>query len=193
MSFEWKDIGNAVANAAPTIGGVLGGIFGATPGAQVGSLAGNAISSLLKALGLADNSTPDQVMEALKADPQALLKLKTAEMDYQLALKQKELDETKAFLADVQSARQREVEVVKATGKKDINQYILAWVIVGGFFALTGFLIVHELPKDQTGVIFMLFGALAAGFGSVMNYYFGSSKGSAEKTALLAQAEPIKK
>jgi hypothetical protein len=36
--------------------------------------------------------------------------------------------------------------------------------------------------------VYMLFGALSAGFGSVMQYFFGSSKGSADKTQLMASA-----
>jgi hypothetical protein len=185
MAFEWKDVGNAIASAAPTVGGIVGGVLGATPGAQVGSLAGNAISALLKSLGLADNSTPDQVMAAIQADPQSALKLRMAEMDYRLA-------EQKMYLDDIQNARNMMVETTKATGKRDINLYTLAWVIIIGFFGLVALLVFKDLPKDSNGVIFMLFGALASAFGSVTGYFFGSSKGSADKTALLARAEPIK-
>jgi len=193
MAFEWKDVGNAIAGVAPTVGGIVGGIFGATPGAQLGSATGNAISFLLKALGLADNATPDQVMTAISTDPNLAFKLKEAEMNYQLAVNQQELEDTKARLLDIQSARQREVDVTKATGKRDINQYVLAWLVVCGFFALTSLLAFKPMQMDASGVVFMLFGALAAAFGSVMQYYFGSSKGSALKTDLLAKAEPIKR
>jgi hypothetical protein len=192
MPFEWKDIGSAIAGAAPTIGGIVGGVLGATPGAQVGSLAGNAISSLLKSLGLADNSTPDQVMTAIQADPNIALKLRQAEMDYQLAINKQKLDETLAYIQDVQNARGMMVETTKATGKRDTNLYVLSWVIVVGFFGLIALLFFVPMPKDSNGVIVLLFGSLAAGFGSVIGYFFGSSKGSAEKTQLLAKAEPIK-
>ena len=186
---EWKDVGTVISEAAPTVGSILGGIFAGGPGSTLGGAAGNAISSLLKSLGLAADAKPDQVLEAIKADPQAVIKLRMAEMDYQLALNKQKLEEQEMFLKDVQSARQREIETTKATGKRDINQYVLAWVIVNGFFGLMALLIFRELPKDQNGVIFMLFGALAAGFGSIMNYYFGSSKGSAEKTQLLTKGQ----
>jgi len=181
---DWKDLAKTVTGIAPILGGVLGG----PPGATIGRV----ISAIAKIFGLGDDATPDQINQAIQQDPQAALKLRMAEMDFQLALNKQKLDEQDMFIKDVQSARSREVEITKATGKRDVNQYILAWVMVIGFFALVGLLIFHELPKDQNGVIFMLFGALSAGFGSVIGYYFGSSKGSAEKTNLLAKTEPIK-
>jgi len=39
---------------------------------------------------------------------------------------------------------------------------------------------------DQTGVLFMLFGTLSTSFGMVVGYFFGSSKGSADKSMELA-------
>lgn len=186
---EWKDVGNAIAEFAPGLAGVLGGVFG---GGAVGTLASTGVTAICSALGLKSTAKPDEVLEAIKANPEAVLKLKQAEMDFKIKIGEQRLDEIKAGLADVASARNREIEVTKVTGKRDINQYILAWVMVGGFFGLTGLLLFHSVPSAQNNVIFMLFGALAAGFGSVMNYYFGSSKGSSEKTQLLAQAEPIK-
>jgi hypothetical protein len=72
-----------------------------------------------------------------------------------------------------------------------VAMYLLATIIVVGFFILLVFLILYPLQKDSTGVIFMLFGALSAAFGAVVQYFFGSSKGSADKTDLIARAQPI--
>ena len=71
--------------------------------------------------------------------------------------------------------------------KKDIAMYVLAGLIVTGFFALLTLLLFRTLPEDSSGVIFMLFGALAAAFGAVVQYFFGSSKGSADKTELISK------
>ncbi len=181
---DLKQIGASIASLAPTIGGLIGG--------PIGTAAGSALLALTKALGLKSDASPDEINQAIQQDPQAALKLRMAEMDYQLALNKQKLDEQEMYLKDVQSARQREVETTKATGKRDINQYVLAWVVIAGFFGLVGLLIFHEVPQDQSGVVYMLFGALAAGFTGIMGYYFGSSKGSSEKTDLLAKAEAIK-
>lgn len=49
---------------------------------------------------------------------------------------------------------------------------------------------------DQTAVITTFLTTIGGGFardiGGAFSYEFGSSRGSADKTALLAQAEPIK-
>ncbi len=189
MAFEWKDVGNAIAEFAPALAGVVGGAFG---GGAVGTLASSGVSVLLNALGLKSDAKPDEVMEAIKASPEAALKLKEAEIEFKVKMGEQRLEEVKANLADRGSARTREVEITKATGRRDINQYILAWVIVSGFFGLTSLLVFKTVPQDSSGVVFMLFGALSAAFGGVTQYYFGSSKGSSEKTELLAQAEGLK-
>ena len=70
--------------------------------------------------------------------------------------------------------------------KSEKNLYFLAWVVVIGFFVLTGMMMRTTMPPENVGPVNQLFGALAAGFGVVLAYFFGSSKGSAEKNALLA-------
>jgi hypothetical protein len=42
------------------------------------------------------------------------------------------------------------------------------------------------IPAASVGPINQLFGALAAGFGLVLGYFFGTSKSSHDKTALLS-------
>ena len=180
MAFEWKDVANIVGNVAPIVGTALGGP------------AGGAIGGLLASLLGVDNDA-DAVVQAIKADPNIAVKLKELEVEaqrlhYEAIDKQRqaELDELKAYIADVQNARSRQVEHEKATGKTDMNFYVLAWVIVIGFFGLIGMMMFVEVPMKQSEIMFMLFGTLTAGFGSVTQYFFGSSKGSAEKTAHIA-------
>ena len=69
--------------------------------------------------------------------------------------------------------------------KKNVMLYSLAIVVVVGFFVLTGTLLWVPLPDGSPEAIFMLFGALATGFGTVLQYFFGSSKSSADKTELM--------
>jgi hypothetical protein len=176
---EWKDIAGKIADAAPTLGTLIGG--------PIGTGIGTGVKLLARAFGLSDDATPDQIDEAIKQDPQAALKLRQAELEYNLEIGRQKLQETQQYLADVQSARNMAVETTKATGKRDIYLYVLASVIVGGFFGLVGILIFRSVPQDASGVIFTLFGSLAAGFGAVISYFFGSSKGSVDKTELLAK------
>jgi hypothetical protein len=70
---------------------------------------------------------------------------------------------------------------------RELNLYVLAWTIIIGFFTLCGILMWKPLPQGSNEVVFMLFGALSAGFGSVVGYFFGSSKSSSDKTKMLSQ------
>ncbi|MBW1730019.1 MAG: hypothetical protein JRH08_00810 [Deltaproteobacteria bacterium] len=127
---------------------------------------------------LADEVT--NLFQQGKVPPEVQVKLQ--ELMYQHAERIYELE-----IQDRQGARRREIEVVKATGTKDVFLYFLAMLVVAGFFALCALLMYKPLPQGSTQAVFLLFGALATGFGSVLNYFFGSSKSSKEKTELLAK------
>jgi len=177
---DWKGIGAKVMKSAPLIGTVLGG--------PAGGALGSVVSMVGSALGLEpDNTTPDAVDILLTQNPDALLQLKQAEMANRVELQKLALQSDQMYLQDRASARQREVDVVKATGQKDVNLYVLAWTVVLGFFALCVVLMRYELPGGSNEVVFMLFGGLVAGFSTVLQYFFGSSKSSTDKTNLLAR------
>ena len=178
----WKDIGDFVKKGAPLLGSVLGG----PAGGAIGSLVSSAFGS---------DDDPGKLLPILESDPEALSKLKDLEFKHYERLEELsieaarvQLEESKAYLADTQSARQREAIVVQATGKKDVNLYVLAWVVVGGFFILTGMLmLIPELDgRTNNAMVNILFGGLVSGFATVLGYFFGSSKGSTDKTSLLS-------
>jgi len=174
----WKNVGSAVANVAPILGTILGGPLGGAAGGLIKLLAGE--------LGLnPETTTPDDVMNVIKADPQALLKFKEFELNNRVELQKLVLEHDRVYLVDRADARAREKAIVQATGKKDINQYVLAWLVVGLFFLLVGILMFIDLPTSNIGPINQLFGAMATGFGMVLSYYFGSSKGSSDKTTTM--------
>lgn len=188
---DWSDVVNTIKKVAPTAEGLL-----ATFGGAPGMIASGAIKAITEVFGLTDKSTPDDIVKAIATDTQADLKLALAEQDFQVKMRESDIEELKAQLGDVQSARQRQVEHEKITGKSDRNLYILAWTIIVVFFLLTGGLLFFSYSakpiSDSTGVLFVLMGAMATAFGSVIQYFFGSSKSSSDKTALLARAQPIK-
>jgi hypothetical protein len=189
---EWKDIAGTVAKAAPLVGGILGG--------PVGGAIGGVISLIGSAFGLTPaETTPEKISQMMATDPAAAVKMAEIEANNKVELQKIILEqnrivlqERQAELADTASARNRETEVVKATGKIDINLYLLAWTIVLGFFGLTALLMYIKLPPGQTEVIFMLFGGLVSGFSTVLGYFFGSSRGSLAKSQLLASAAIVK-
>lgn len=70
---DWSDVAHAIGTAAPVIGSLLG-----PAGTAVGSL-------IASALGVAN--TPDAVDAALKADPDALVKVRQLEIEQATQLK----------------------------------------------------------------------------------------------------------
>jgi hypothetical protein len=62
---------------------------------------------------------------------------------------------------------------------------------VGLFFALVGMLMWVVLPDANVGPINQLFGAMATGFGMVLQYFFGSSKGSSDKNNWLMEIKDL--
>lgn len=163
---DWKSI---LGSAAPIIATALGGPLG-----------GLAVSAAADALGLSEK-TEQAIKDAISgATPEQLEALKRA--DYEFALKRTELEQTYQLnLATIEagdraSARQREV-----TTGDHITPRILAAVVVLGFFGVLTLMIFNELPPAGRDSLLVLVGALGAAFGAIVNYYFGSSSGSAAK------------
>jgi len=178
---DWKSLGSQLfKKGLPLLGGLLGGPAGALGGKA-------AVSLISSALGLKEEeATPDKVFELIQADPKALAELQKAEMAHKERLQELLLEERKLEVQDIANARTREMAVVEATGKKDYNLYVLAWIVIAGFFALCGVLMKVTIPEGSSEVVFILFGGLVAGFTQIISYFFGSSKSSTDKTKLLA-------
>jgi hypothetical protein len=68
---------------------------------------------------------------------------------------------------------------------KNILMYILAALIIIGFFVLLYIVAYSELPQNNKDILNLMAGALIGSFTSIVNYFFGSSKGSADKNELL--------
>lgn len=178
----WDNIKELIGTSAPVIGTLLGGP------------AGGAVGGLIsKVLGV--DNTPEAIELALMNNPDALLKIKELETSKELAILQAELEHKRIdvgsvienrkldnekdqmFLSDKQSARSRQVDSEKATGKVDVALYVIAGVIVVAFFVSILALIFITLDK-QSGtyeLLLMLFGALTTKFGTVVDYFFGAS------------------
>ncbi len=69
---------------------------------------------------------------------------------------------------------------------KDKFQYGLGALMVLGFFLLLGGLLFLPVPASNEKAFDIMLGILSGGVGTVIGYFYGSSKGSAEKTDLMA-------
>ena len=176
----WNSIKGIVGKVAPVLGNAI------VPG--VGGVAGSLIANVLGC-----ENDPMSIETALhSATPEQFTELKKLEHTHKERLIELGIENDLMYVKDVQDAREREIAIVKATGKKDINLYILAWIVIVGFFGLCTFLMYRPLPAGSSDVTFMLFGALATGFGTVLQYFFGSSKSSSDKTGLLINTNTSK-
>lgn len=177
---EWSDVKALVSKLAPTIAAGLGG-----------PVAGSAVAALEAVFGINTAGTTEDKQAALvpivaAATQDQLLALKVAEQDF--ALKMADLgfknttDLEKLAADDRDSARKREVDI------KDNTPKILAYSVTLGYFGLMVFMCVSTPPAASRDILNIMLGTLGTAWGAVMAYYFGSTKGSAEKSKLLAAA-----
>lgn len=161
---NWKKISETVGKFAPVAGGLLGGPAGATVGSLVSS-----------ALGV--ENSPDAVLEAVKKDPEAALKLKQMELDHKTDLEQIALDTFKAEAADRSSAR----EAHRQSRMPGIICIALTFMVAGGAYMLFSM----NIPEGNREIAYLLFGTLLAKWGDSIAYWVGTTRSSAQKTSLL--------
>lgn len=155
-----NDLISMVSKFAPAIGTALGGPLG-----------GMAVSALAKQFGVEDEV--EAVTKAIKADPEAALKLK-----------QLEHDKFKAILADKNSAREREVAISSSEYAPTLNKIVtpaLALGVTGLSFVLFAVLIFVEVKPEAKDILIYILGVLSAAVTQILSYYFGSSVGSKDK------------
>lgn len=180
---DWSKIVSTISGAAP----LLGSLFGPA-GTAIGTVAGAGIKLIATALGC--EPTQESIAQALSSDPQALLKLQELELNAKVELQRLSVQQLSAELTDVQNARLMNMENTKTTGKRDINLYVLMWLIVGGFFVTLTLLQLY--PSSTNPNAALLFGTLAAAFGAVVQFNFGTNRSSETKTAMLYNSTPNK-
>lgn len=174
-NFDWKGL---VGSVAPLLATALGG--------PLAGVATSAISGAL--LGHGDGTEQDiATVLATNKYPELFVKLKQADQVFAVKMKELDIDVEKLNIENTKDARSRQVEMVKA-GARDYTQDILAYVAIVGFFAVLYALFVRTLPEGLPRDAFLiLLGTLTKIVSDLYNYYFGSSKGSKDKTILMAE------
>ena len=171
---SWADVGKAVSKVAPILGGVIGGPVGVIAGAA-GALVGSF-------LGV--DADPESITKAL-ADPETLVKLKQLESDERQRLLEWQTSQLNAELENVKSAREREISLAQAGHGASWATSIVSCIVTIGFFIML-YLVISGGKAELGDAGLMLLGTLATGFGAVINYYLGSSLGSASKDKIFA-------
>jgi hypothetical protein len=111
------------------------------------------------------------------ATPDQLLALKKADNDFQVQMKQLDINLEDISEKDRDSARNRQVQT------KDQIPGVLAIIAVTGFFGILVYILVWGINKDTAGsdAFLLLLGSLGTVVTQVFAFYYGSSKSSQGK------------
>ena len=164
---NWKSVIGAIA---PTLATALGG-----------PLAGSAVNVLSQVVLGKTGGTESEIEAVISGGlkPEVMLALKQADMNFKLEMRRADIEEERVHASDRDSARKREMEV------KDKIPAVLAIFSISGFFLVFGALMAFDIPIEAKDPLMIMLGMLSAIVGGVVNYYFGSSAGSAAKTNII--------
>lgn len=169
MDFDLKKI---IGTVAPALAGALGG-----------PLANSAVSMLSQVILGKTGGTEQELAEVLAGGmkPETLLAIKQAEQNFKIEMRRMDTEDYKTEVTDRDSARNREVSL------RDKITPTLAIMIIGGFLGMSMGVLFGKLGAEST-LAGTVIGYLSAKAEQVASYYFGSSSGSARKTAVIEKA-----
>jgi len=150
-----KSVKGIIGAVAPTIGTALGG--------PMGSMASKMVAD---ALGC--EPTPKKIEQAIQAaTPEQLAELKKIDAEFDVKMKELDVDLFALETADIQDAR----------GKfsKDWTSRIMGITVVGGFMGYI-FLVTLQPPEQNSeALINLVLGYLGGLASAVISFYFGAS------------------
>jgi hypothetical protein len=130
-------------------------------------------------------SIGEKVLDKVMPNPQAKAEAQAKLMEM---AQQGELAQLEAQVKEMQSARDREVQIATSANAPTLNKIVtplLALGTVGLTFILFGVIIFVDVDTDSKDILIYVLGALTSAVTMVLGYYFGSSAGSKEKSAQL--------
>ena len=158
---SWKDV---IRGVAPALGTAL---LGPQAGAALGVLSE-------KFLGRKDGTAAElEARFTAGWKPEDELRLKELEQTFALTLLERVNAAQAIDAQDRASAREREKSL------KDWTPQALACATFAAFFVLLFLMVRHAVPAPNQQAFNILLGVLAGAITQVLNYYFGSSSGSA--------------
>jgi hypothetical protein len=160
---------------APLLGTALGGPIG-----------GTAASFITRAIFGDDVSkTPDDAMALIKSGnltPEQMASLKKADLEFKTTIAKLGIKEQEIAAADRDSARS-----MQTTTRSRMPAFI-ALVALTGFFGILICMIFVTLPAASEAPLQIMLGVLGTLVVGISNFYFGSSQGSKDKTAMMAKS-----
>lgn len=172
---SWKSI---IRKLAPTIATGLGGpMAGTTVKFLADKFLGDPDASEKDVKAAIENATTDQLIALKKLDNDFVVQLKELDID----LAELEVEEKKIEAEDRGGAREMGIKTSL------LPQIVLSVIFIGGYFYVVASLISGDIiiPEGQAQLVTVLLGVMTAGVANVMQFWFGSSSGSKEKTGKL--------
>lgn len=151
---------NVVGAVAPTIGQALGGPLG-----------GAAMNVVANALGCEPNER--SVERAVReATPEQLLALKNAELEFEVKMKELEVDVFALETADIQDARKNFA--------RDWTAKLIGITMVLFFCAYIAMITIMPPEQNSMELINLVLGYMGGLVSAVISFYFGASNSSKE-------------
>ena len=146
---------NLITTIAPALGSALGSPLG-----------GAAVSMIAEKLGVPNNQKA--VEKAIQqATPEQLLELKKVEKDFEVKMKELEVDVFKLETQDVQNARK--------TFASDWTSKFMGLLVICGFLGYI-FLVTLQPPEQNSeALINLVLGYLGGLASAIISFYFGAS------------------
>ena len=132
------------------------------------------------AVAITGETTPENALAKLQADPALALK-------YQEHINDLEFTFEKLYVEDREDARKRDTAFIQA-GRYNVRADVLAFLAVGGLVLCVYFIARDaNLPERAVNAIMFIAGVLASAVKDVYGFEFGSSKGSKEANGTIAE------
>lgn len=179
----------SLAHFAPQLIGLLGGKKAEQIAAQVVGIAQTVTGT----------ESPDAALDAIRRSPDTALEFQRVIANKEIELARIDADVMHAQFgvtlaqidAEVKQSGQDVDDRKDARGMQVATRSaapaILAVVITVGFFVVVGLMLSGVFKPSDNQSLLILLGALSAGFGQVLNFYFGSSHGSQQKSEQMAR------
>lgn len=172
---QWVEV---IRSVAPVLGTLLGG-----------PLVGTGVKIIGEAL-LGRGDVDAGEIEALITKgltPEQLIKIRDAEDDFKLKMREIDLRFEEVETLDRQGARDREMSLGHWAS---LGVHTLGVLIIGGFFVTVYWVLTRTAPVDSETALLVgsLVGYVSAKADQVVAYFFGSSWGSKQKTKEMGEA-----
>ena len=152
-----------------------------------GRVAGLAAEAVRAVTGTDDPEQAQRAVEALPPAEAAGLRIRLAEIaraaenDARTA----ELETLRATLADVQSARGQTVDLARAGSQVQWAPVLVSAIVLLAFALMAAAILFKAVPAENREAAMLMLGSLSTFAGAAVQYWLGSSSGSAAKNALL--------